>query len=191
MVYTAPMISVSSWADCDDDDDDFMTETPEVTQVRAARPTRRCPLTRPVVSGAAAKQQPVEVQAVCPATPSRALARLLTRVLPGKSIEFFWGGAGVGVSVPAVSPCPPTCMSISRRLPPSGPRGIRCAAHHSFTTRGLLIVRVLTSPAAAAPCVRCLLPALGWRWAPGDGSPLRSTSSEVARTRSWVSPADG
>lgn len=43
MVYTAPMISVSSWADCDDDDDDFMTETPEVTQVR----TRPCPLTRP------------------------------------------------------------------------------------------------------------------------------------------------
>ena len=56
-----------------------------------------------VVSGAAAKQQPVKGQAVCPATPSRALARPLTRVLPGGASSL---GGGGWVSVP------PRCVSM-------------------------------------------------------------------------------
>ena len=51
-----------------------------------------------------------------PATPSRALARPLTRVLPGGGEHRVWGGLGVG-GAPAMCLRPPTHMSTSCRPP--------------------------------------------------------------------------
>ena len=47
-----------------------------------------------------------DIRLIYPATPSRALSRPLTRVLPIES--SFWRRGGVcGVGAPAMCPCPP------------------------------------------------------------------------------------